>query len=277
MVDKLSKVAHFIPVKTTYLASEVAQVFIREIARLHGVPKNIVSDRDAKFISKFLKDLFAGLGTKLAFNTTYHPQTDGQTKRVNMILEYMLRMYVMHQQRKWKEYLPLVEFTYNNSYQESLRMSRFEVLYGQSCYTPISWSDPVNKVLIGPDMLVDMEQEIQVIKKNLKPFDIIERIVPVAYRLALPPIVKVHDVFHISLLKKYIKDVDHVIDWSVLEVEQEGEFQREPQCILQRKHLMLRNRAIEQVKVQWKHFGSEEATWEMANQMRALYTSLFTS
>ena len=72
----------------------------------------------------------------------------------------MLRMYVMHQQRKWEEYLSLVEITYNNGYQESLRMSPFKALYGQSCNTPIIWSDPVNMVLIGPDMLTDMEQEM---------------------------------------------------------------------------------------------------------------------
>lgn len=100
VVNKLIKVAHFIPVKTTYSASEVAQVFIGEIVRLHGVPKNIVLDMDAKFTSNFWKDLFAGLGTKLAFSTTYHPQRDGQIARVNRILEHMLRMYVMHQQRK---------------------------------------------------------------------------------------------------------------------------------------------------------------------------------
>jgi transposase InsO family protein len=100
VVDRLTKVAHFIPVKSTYSASEVAQVFIREIVRLHGVPKKIVSDRDAKFTSKFWKELFAGLGTELAFSTTYHPQTDGQTERVNRILEDMLRMYVMHQQEE---------------------------------------------------------------------------------------------------------------------------------------------------------------------------------
>ena len=74
----------------------------------------------------------------------------------------------MHQQKKWEEYLPLVEFTYNNAYQESLRMGSFKALYGQSCNTPIGWSDLVNMVLIGPDMLADMEHEIQVIKKNLK-------------------------------------------------------------------------------------------------------------
>eukprot|EP00253_Pinus_taeda_P012799 PITA_12799 len=267
-----------------------------------------------------------GLGIELAFSIAYHPKTDGQTERVNRILEDMLRMYVMHQQRKWEEFLPLVELTYNNGYQESLRMSPFKVFYGRSCNTPINWSDLVNMVLIGPDMLKDMEQETQVIKKNLKatqdrqksysdqhwvfkqfqvgehvylrimpkkislrigscaklapqycrPFEILERIGTVAYRLALPPTVKFHDFFHISLLKKYINDVDHVIDWLVLQVEQEGEFQPEPQCILQRKHHMLRNRDIEQVKVQWKHFGLEEATWEMVDQMQTQYPSLFS-
>ena len=86
---------------------------------------------------------------------------------------------------------------------------------------------------------------------------------------------KVHDVFHVSLLKRYIKDVDHVIGWSILQVEQEGEFKPEPQCILQWKQLMLRNIDIEQVKVLWKHFGPEEATWEMADHMWTMYPSLF--
>jgi len=77
------------------------------------------------------------------------------------------------------------------------------------------------------------------------------------------------------MLKKYPKDVDHVIEWSVLQVESDGEFQSEPQCILQKNVLMLQNRAIEQVKVQWKHFGPDEATWEMVDQMQVMYPSLF--
>jgi len=108
------------------------------------------------------------LATELAFSTSYHPQIDGQTKRVNRILEDMLRMYVMHQKWKWKEYLPLAECAYNNGYYESLRMSLFEALYGNSFNTPISWSDLVNRVLIRPDMLEYMERGMQVIKKNLK-------------------------------------------------------------------------------------------------------------
>jgi len=138
VVNRLSKVAHFNPVKPTYSASEVEQVFIMEIMRLHGFPKNIVLDRDSKFTSKFWKELFVGLGIELDFSTTYHPQTNGQTERVNRILEEMFRMYVIHQKRRWKQYLPLVEFAYNNNYQESLRMSLFDALYGWSCNTPIS-------------------------------------------------------------------------------------------------------------------------------------------
>jgi len=98
IVARLTKVSHFILVKSMFSVSDVARVFIKDVVRLHGVLKKIVSERDAKFTSKFWKELFAGLGTKLAFITTYHPQIDGKTEKVNRILEDMLRMYVMHQQ-----------------------------------------------------------------------------------------------------------------------------------------------------------------------------------
>ena len=116
VVDKLSKSAHFIPVKSTCKEIDITSIFMKEIFRLHGMPKEIVSNKDTKFTSNFWKSLMAGLETKLLFNTTYHPQTDGKTERVNQILEDMLRMHVMHQPRKWEDYLQLVEFTYNNSY-----------------------------------------------------------------------------------------------------------------------------------------------------------------
>jgi hypothetical protein len=80
----------------------------------------------------------------------YHPKTDGQTKRVNRVLEDMLRMHVMHQPKKWEEYLPLVEFSYNNGYHESLKMIPFEVLYGKKCRVPISWDNPMEKITLGP-------------------------------------------------------------------------------------------------------------------------------
>jgi hypothetical protein len=132
VVDKLSKETHFILVKSTYKEIDIANIFMKEIFRLHGMPKTIISDRDAKFTSNFWKGLFAGFGTQLDFNTPYHPQTDGKTERVNKVLEDMLRMYAMHQPKKWEDYLPLVEFSYNNGYQESLKMSPFEALYGRN-------------------------------------------------------------------------------------------------------------------------------------------------
>ena len=117
MVDKLKKAAHFIPVKSTHKTYDIAKIFMKEIFKLHGFPKAIVSNRDVKFTSNFWKGLFADLDTKLNFNTAYHPQTDGQTERVNQVLEDMLRMYVMDKPTKWDDYLHLEEFSYNNGHQ----------------------------------------------------------------------------------------------------------------------------------------------------------------
>ena len=103
MVDKWTKETHFILVKSTYKTDSIAKIFMKEILRLHGFPKEIVFDRDPKFTSNFWKGLFVDLGTKLNFNTSHHPQTDGQTERVNQVLEEMLRMYVMEKQSKWED------------------------------------------------------------------------------------------------------------------------------------------------------------------------------
>jgi transposase InsO family protein len=138
VVDKLTKAAHFIPLKTTHRVADVADIFLKEVARLHGIPKTIVSDRDPKFTSNFWKGLFKGFRTNLNFSTTYHPESDGQTERVNRVFKDMLRMYVMDKPSRWEDYLHLVEFTYNNGYHASLKMSPFEALYGRKCNTPVS-------------------------------------------------------------------------------------------------------------------------------------------
>jgi transposase InsO family protein len=129
--EKLIKDADFIPVKSTFKEINIANILMKEIFRLHGMPKEIISDKDTKFTSNFWKYLFVGFETKLIFSTTYHPQTNGYIERVNQVLEDMLRMHLMHQPKKWEGYLSLVEFSYNNGYQESLKMSPFEALYGR--------------------------------------------------------------------------------------------------------------------------------------------------
>jgi hypothetical protein len=130
IVDRLTKIAHFLPVKVKYPVIAYAELYIARILSLHGVPKTIVSDRGPQFVSKFWEELHKSLGTKLLHSSSYHPQTSGQTERVNQILEDMLRACVLEFSQKWDDCLPLAEFSYNNSYQESNKMAPLEALYG---------------------------------------------------------------------------------------------------------------------------------------------------
>jgi transposase InsO family protein len=134
----LFKSSHFISVRDTYDVTEVARVFVSEVIHLHGIPKNIISDRDSRFTSRFWTSLQSALGTQLNLSTTYHPETDGKTERVNQVMEDMLGMYAMDNQTRWEKYLPLVEFAYNNSFHSSIGMPPYEALYGRPCKMPLS-------------------------------------------------------------------------------------------------------------------------------------------
>ena len=131
----------------------ITQIFLKEIIRLHGVPRKIISDKDACFTSRFWKSLLQSMGTQLNFSTAYHPETDGQIVRVNRVLEDMLRMYVMDQQNQWEKHLPLVEFAYNNSYHSSIQAAPFKIFNGRPCRTPLSWDRLEDRVMLGPEML----------------------------------------------------------------------------------------------------------------------------
>jgi hypothetical protein len=144
VVDRLTKVAHFIPVNTTYSGARLADLYISRIVCLHGVPKKIISDRGSQFTSRFWEQLHDSLDMKLRFSTAYHPQTDGQTERTNQVLEDMLRACAIQYGTSWDKCLPYAEFSYNNSYQASLKKSPFEALYGRKCRTPLYW-DQVGK------------------------------------------------------------------------------------------------------------------------------------
>ena len=120
VVDRLTKTAHFVPGKSTYSVDKWAQLYLKEVVRLHEVPVSVVSDRDARFTSRFWKSLQEALGTQLKFSTTFHPRTDGQTERLNQILEDMLCACVLDFAGSWDTYLYFVEFAYNNSYQATI-------------------------------------------------------------------------------------------------------------------------------------------------------------
>ena len=119
--------------QTTYTGARLAELYMERIVCLHGVPKKIVSDSGTQFTSQFQQKVHRSLGTKLNFSSAYHPQTDGQTERINQILEDMLRACALQYGTSWDKGLPYAEFSYNNSYQKSLKMAPFEALYGRKC------------------------------------------------------------------------------------------------------------------------------------------------
>jgi hypothetical protein len=131
IVDRLAKSAHFIPIRTHYDARKYTEIYIARVLCLHEVSKTIISDRGSLFVARFWEQLHASLGTHLIHSSAYHPQMDGQTEHVNQILEDMLRPCVLEHPGSWDQNLPLAEFSYNNSYQESQKMAPFEVLYGR--------------------------------------------------------------------------------------------------------------------------------------------------
>ena len=119
-------------------------------------------------MSQFWQKVHRSLGTKLDFSSPYHPQTDGQTKRINQILEDMLRACALQYSTSWDKSLPYAEFSYNNSYQKSLKMAPFEVLYGHKCRTPSFWNQTGETQVFGPDVLRDAEEQVRMIRDNLR-------------------------------------------------------------------------------------------------------------
>ncbi|KAL0534150.1 hypothetical protein IC582_028434 [Cucumis melo] len=326
VVDRLTKSAHFVPGKSTYTASKWAQLYMSEIVRLHGVPVSIVSDRDARFTSKFWKGLQTAMGTRLDFSTAFHPQTDGQTERLNQVLEDMLRACALEFPGSWDSHLHLMQFAYNNSYQATIGMAPFEALYGKCCRSPVCWGEVGEQRLMGPELVQSTNEAIQKIRSRMHtaqsrhksyadvrrkdlefevgdkvflkvapmkgvlrfarrgklsprfvgPFEILERIGPVAYRLALPPSLStVHDVFHVSMLRKYVPDPSHVVDYEPLEIDENLSYVEQPVEVLAREVKTLRNKQIPLVKVLWRNHRVEEATWEREDDMRSRYPELF--
>ena len=139
--------------RQTDSVEKLAQLYLREIVRLHGVPKTIVSDRDGRFTSRLWQCIQDGLGTRLDFSTAFHPQTDGQSERTIQVLEDLLRLCVLDFGGSWEDHIPLIEFAYNNSFQASIGMAPYEALYGRRCRTPLTWFEVGERRLLGSSLI----------------------------------------------------------------------------------------------------------------------------
>ncbi|KAJ9560990.1 hypothetical protein OSB04_006150 [Centaurea solstitialis] len=168
IVDRLSKSAHFLPMKETYSMDRLARLYIAEVVRLHGTPVSIVSDRDARFTSAFWQSFQREMGTRVNLSTAYHPQTDGQSERTIQTLEDMLRACVVDFGGSWEDHLPLIEFAYNNSYHSSIEAAPYEILYGRKCRTPLCWNEVGEKQLAGPEVVQITSEKINQVRERLK-------------------------------------------------------------------------------------------------------------
>jgi hypothetical protein len=323
VVDKLTKMSHFIPTTTTVSATQTATLFMNEIVRYHGIPSSIVSDRDARFTSSFWKSLWKLCGTKLNMSTAFHPETDGQTERMNRTLEQMLRAYVNYKSNDWDEYLVSCEIAYNNSVQSSTGYSPYYLNNGYNIKLPITMNDQVavqstnetantmiqrmnndleqakqhivqaqqkqikyanqhrqhvtfqinDRVMLSTQNLNTNNRSPKLLPKYIGPFTIIKKMSDVVYQLQLPENFRVHPVFHISKLKKYIQHDNQFPIRTLINSNNNsrplpdaftstGEPQYEVESLLDKRTITRGRNSTIQYLVKWKGYPIHESTWE---------------
>ncbi|KAJ4699844.1 Ty3/gypsy retrotransposon protein [Melia azedarach] len=316
VVDRFSKYAVFMAAPADCTAEEAAKLFLKHVVKLWGVPNNIVSDRDPRFTGKFWSELFKMLGTDLNFSTSFHPQSDGQTERVNALLELYLRHYVSANQKDWAKLLDVAQFSYNLQRSEATNKSPFEIVLGRQPTTPHAlassydgrspgafkfakawheqadlarayldkaakkmkkWADKKRRDvefqegdLVMVKLLPQQFKSLRKVHKGLVrryegPFPIVKKVGKVSYRVLLPPKLKIHPVFHVSMLKPYHGDEE---DPSRGESKRAPtavvtSFDKEVECILADRRV--RKRGVPNYNeyfVKWKGLPESEATWE---------------
>ncbi|KAL0551121.1 hypothetical protein IC582_010203 [Cucumis melo] len=319
VVDRPSKYAHFLTLKHPYTAKTVAEVFVKEIVKLHGYPKSIVSDRDKIFLSHFWTEMFRLAGTKLNRSSSYHPQTDGQTEVVNKSVEAYLRCFCGEKPREWSQWLHWAEYWYNTTYHGSIGISPFQAVYGRLPPPLIQYGDMETPNSTLDQQLRDREtvlgtlkEQLQVAQERMKrfadtkrrdvefqtgdhvflklrpygqtslqkkrneklspkyfgPYGIIERIGTVAYKLELPSTAAIHPVFHVSQLKKAIRNVKETqpLDPHVNECH---EWITQPKEV----YAYRKNQATKkwEVLVSWKGLPPHKATWENCADLKVQF------
>ncbi|GJS81388.1 putative reverse transcriptase domain-containing protein [Tanacetum coccineum] len=168
IVDRLTKSAHFLPMRETDPMDKLARLYLKEVVTRHGIPVSIICDRDPRFMSNFWRSFQKAMGTRLDMSTAYHPETDGQSERTIQTLEDMLRACVIDFGNGWEGHLPLIEFSYNNSYHASIKAAPFEALYGRKCRSPVCWAEVGDARLTGPELVHETTEKIVQIKQRMQ-------------------------------------------------------------------------------------------------------------
>ncbi|GJR24679.1 putative reverse transcriptase domain-containing protein [Tanacetum coccineum] len=265
-----TNIAHFHnTIEATDSMENLTRLYIKEIVSRHGVPISIISDRDSHFTSRFWQSLQNALGTQLDMSTTYHPETDGQSERTIQTLEDMLRACVIDFRKGWDKHLPLIEFSYNNSYHASIKAAPFEALYGRKCRSPVCWAEVGDVQLTGPEIIHETTEKIMQIRQRLrihgdrlkkvtdnvrrKPleFQIGDRVMlkvsprKVAYKLELPEeLINVHNYFHVSQFKKCLSDESLIIPMKELQLDDKLNFVEELVEIMDREIKQLKRNRV---------------------------------
>ncbi|GJY41603.1 putative reverse transcriptase domain-containing protein [Tanacetum coccineum] len=256
IVDRLTKSAHFIPTRETDSMETLTRLYIKEIVSQHGVPISIISDRDSHFTSRFWQSLQSALGTQLDMSTAYHPETDGQSERTIQTLEDMLRACVIDFGKGWEKHLPLVEFSYNNSYHASIKAPPFEALFG-----PVIIHETTEKIVQIRQRLQaarDRQRSYANVRRKPLEFQVGDRVMltvsprKVAYKLEFPEeISNVHGTLHVSNLKKCLSNESFVIPIKELRLDDKLNFVEERVEIMDREVKQLRQIRIPIIKVRW--------------------------
>ncbi|GJT32651.1 putative reverse transcriptase domain-containing protein [Tanacetum coccineum] len=168
IVDRLTKSAHFLPMRETDPMDKLARLYLKEVVTRHGIPVSIIYDHDPRFTSNFWRSFQKAMGTRLDMSTAYHPKTDGQSERTIQTLEDMLRACVIDFGNGWEGHLPLIEFSYKNSYHASIKAAPFEALYGRKCRSHLCWAKVGDARLTGPDIVHETTEKIVQIKHRMQ-------------------------------------------------------------------------------------------------------------
>ncbi|GJU84364.1 putative reverse transcriptase domain-containing protein [Tanacetum coccineum] len=261
IVDRLTKSAHFLPIRENDPLDKLARLYLNRIVARHGIPASIICDRDGRFTSNFWRSFQKALGTDISMSTAYHPETDGQSERTIQTLEDMLRACVIDFGKGWVKHLPLAEFSYNNSYHASIKAAPYEALYGRKCRSPVCWAKVGEAQLTGPELIQETTEKIVLIKQRMqaaqdrqksyadrkrKPMEfevgdrvmlkVLAKVGKVAYRLELPQeLSRVHHTFHVSNLKKCYADEPLVMPLEGIHVDDKLQFVEEPVEIMERE------------------------------------------